>query len=125
MIEFHHQKQGKQPIIFGDGKQVRDFVSVSDVAKANLKAMESSTIKGFFNIGTGKAISILDLSNLIIKSSKLNLQPVFTAPLKGDVALSEADIILSKKIMNWESETKLEDWISLIVPNLLKSESKN
>lgn len=108
------------PIIFGDGKQVRDFVSVIDVAKANLKAMESKETQGFFNIGTGKSISILELANLVIKASKLNYKPKFAAPLKGDVPKSEADVTMVKKILNWEFETKLEDWIHTVVPSFLK-----
>jgi len=43
----------KSPIIFGDGSQVRDFISVDDVCQANLAAMKSNEKNGFFNIGTG------------------------------------------------------------------------
>ena len=46
----------KSPIIYGDGSQVRDFVYVEDVAKANFAAMMNKTEFGFFNVGTGKAV---------------------------------------------------------------------
>ena len=57
----------KSPVIFGDGSQIRDFIFVKDIAKANLIAMNSSVKNGFFNIGTGIGISIKDLAYLIIK----------------------------------------------------------
>ncbi len=57
----------KSPIIFGDGSQLRDFIFVEDIARANLSAMLSKVNFGFFNIGTGKITSILQLANILIK----------------------------------------------------------
>jgi len=105
----------KPPIIFGDGLQVRDFVYVKDVAKANLNAMKSNVNEGFFNVGSGKATSILDLANIFIKASGLKLEPKFEKPPKGDVKMSLADLTLIKKTLNWQPETKLEDWIKKII----------
>ena len=105
----------KPPIIFGDGLQVRDFVYVKDVAKANLNAMESKVNEGFFNVGSGKATSILDLANIFIKASRLKLELKFEKPPKGDVKMSLADLTLIKKTLNWQPETKLEDWIKKVI----------
>jgi len=55
----------KPPEIFGDGLQIRDFVYVEDVAKANLSAMKSNVKSGFFNIGTGKITSIKQLAYIM------------------------------------------------------------
>jgi len=76
---------GKSPIIFGDGSQIRDFIFVKDVARANLAAMTSSIDHGFFNVGTGIAISIKDLAYLMIKISGKDLEPVFDKLPEGDV----------------------------------------
>jgi len=100
---------GKPPIIFGDGCQIRDFIFVKDVARSNLTAMNSSIDHGFFNIGTGIAISIKDLAYLMIKISGKDLEPVFDKLPEGDVKSSQADITLAKKILGWENATKLED----------------
>jgi len=105
----------KPPIINGDGLQLRDFVYVEDVAKANLIAMESKVNKGFFNVGSGKATSILDLANMFVKASGLKLEPIFEKPQKGDARMSQADIILIKNTLNWKPEIKLEDWIKKII----------
>lgn len=105
----------KPPIINGDGLQLRDFVYVEDVAKANLIAMKSKVNKGFFNVGSGEATSILDLANMFVKASGLELEPIFEKPQKGDARMSQADIILIKNTLNWKPEIKLEDWIKKII----------
>jgi len=105
---------GKSPIIFGDGSQIRDFIFVKDVARANLAAMTSSIDHGFFNVGTGIAISIKDLAYLMIKISGKDLEPVFDKLPEGDVKNSQADITLAKKILGWEYTTKLEEGLSTL-----------
>lgn len=105
---------GKSPIIFGDGSQIRDFIFVNDVARANLVAMNSSIDHGFFNVGTGIAISIKDLAYLMIKISGKDLELVFDKLPEGDVKNSQADITLAKKILDWEYVTKLKDGLSTL-----------
>lgn len=105
---------GKSPIIFGDGSQIRDFIFVNDVARANLVAMTSSIDHGFFNVGTGIAISIKDLAYLMIKISGKDLELVFDKLPEGDVKNSQADITLAKKLLDWEYVTKLEDGLSTL-----------
>ena len=99
---------GKPPTIFGDGSHVRDFVSVEDVAKANLLAMQSDFNNGFVNIGTGITTSVAELANLMIKLSNKTLKPIFTDLPEGDVKASQADVNLAKKLISWEYETSLE-----------------
>jgi len=107
--------QKKQPIIDGDGLQVRDFVFVEDVVKANLAAMTSDLNFGFFNVGTGKAISILELAKLLIDLYGLSIESIFGPTRKGDVKKSVADISLAIKKLNWKPETKLEDGLLKII----------
>ena len=107
--------QKKQPIIDGDGMQLRDFVFVEDVVRANLAAMTSDLIFGFFNVGTGKAISILELAKLLIDLYGLSIEPIFGPTRKGDVKKSVADMSLAIKKLNWKPETKLEDGLLKII----------
>ena len=99
----------KSPIIFGDGLQIRDFIHVSDIAEANLSAMLSNTNSGFFNIGTGIGTKIVDLAKVMIKIFDEKFEPVFQDALKGDVKISQADMTLTKKMINWESKIELEE----------------
>ena len=107
-------KEDKPPIIFGDGSQIRDFIFVKDVAKANFAAMTSNVKYGFFNIGTGKSISIKDLAHLMIKISGKTLEPDFQELPPGDVKLSTADISISTKFLNWKPNTTLEDGLNTL-----------
>ena len=105
------------PRIYGDGSQVRDFVFVRDVAEANLSAMQSKVKNGFFNVGTGRSISIEQLAHMMIKIYRLSLEPEFTDPIQGDIMKSQADTSLAKKTLNWEYKTDLRDGLSEIIQN--------
>jgi UDP-glucose 4-epimerase len=86
----------RSPIVFGDGKQVRDFVFVRDVAKANIIAAESDAV-GVYNIARGERVSVNRLAQLIIKLTGNNdIKPVFTDPRPGDIRDSVAGISRAK-----------------------------
>jgi len=100
--------ENKSPVIFGDGSQLRDFISVEDVAKVNLLAMQSDTKFAFVNIGTGITTSVKELAYLMIKLSGKSLEPIFDDLPEGDVKQSQADISLTLKLFNWKPEISLE-----------------
>ena len=108
-------QQNASPKINGDGLQTRDFVHISDVVMANILAMDSDVKHGFFNVGTGNSISVLDLANVIINASGLSLKPIHGPELSGDVRTTEANITLIRKLLNWEPKIKLEDWLTRII----------
>ena len=103
------------PKINGDGTQFRDFVYVEDVADANIMSMDSDINHGFYNVGTNTSITILDLAKTIIKSSGLDIQPIFGPTLKGDVQKTIANIDLIKEEIGWEPTILLEKWIEEII----------
>ena len=106
--------ENKPPIINGEGNQIRDFVYVKDVAQANLVAMKSNVKKGFFNIGSGKTISIKKLAEIMIDLSGLDLEPIFDKKLEGDIEKSQADTYLTSKMLGWKSETILKDGLKTL-----------
>ena len=108
-------RDGKSPIIFGVGSQIRDFIHVEDVANANYLAMISNVENSHMNIGTGNSISILELAELMIEISKLNLKPIISEPLEGDIEISQSDSSLARKSFGWKPEKKLEDWLKEIM----------
>ena len=103
---------GKAPIIFGKGSQIRDFIHVSDVAKANLMAMNSNNSNLIINIGTGNTISILELAKMMLNAAGLKIEPIFTETHEGDIEKSHADISQAKKYFNWEPKIELQDWLT-------------
>jgi UDP-glucose 4-epimerase len=108
-------KKSEPPIIFGDGKQIRDFVYVKDVAKANLAAMNADVKYGFFNIGTGVSTPIHELALQMISLFKLKVEPIFESDLKGDVKESKADISETKSKLKWTAETKLGEGLKIFL----------
>ena len=105
----------QSPVVFGDGSQIRDFIHVSDIAEANLCAMLSEVSSGFFNIGTGIGVKIIDLAKIMIKIFGEKFEPIFQDPLKGDVKISQADMAITKKMLNWKSKTHLDDGLKKFV----------
>ena len=82
---------GNPPLIFGDGKQTRDFVFVKDVIEANILVAESGCT-GVYNIGSGEQISINRLAQLITKLAGYDIKPSHENASPGDVVHSVADI---------------------------------
>jgi len=109
-------KEKKPPIIFGNGSQIRDFIFVEDVAKANIAAMNSNVKSGFFNVGTGDTISISELAHTLIEFSEMHLLPIYEKPLDGDVQNSQADTTLAKKMLDWQYQISLTDGLAKFFP---------
>ena len=105
----------KPPIIFGTGSQIRDFIHVEDIAVANFLAMTSNISNSHVNIGTGTSISILELAKMMIEESGLDLEPIMSKSLEGDIAKSQADITLAKKQFGWEPKLQLRNWLREIL----------
>jgi UDP-glucose 4-epimerase len=111
-------KNQKPFIINGDGNQIRDFIHVEDIAKANLVAMESKIKNGFFNVGTGIPTSINDLAKLMVKLSNHEHEITYGPPHKGDVKISQSDTNLILRSLDWSAEIDLNTGLE----RLIKSE---
>ena len=120
ITKFLENIKNKKPfIINGNGNQIRDFIHVEDIAKANLVAMESKIEKGFFNIGAEIPTSINDLAKLMIELSHHEQGIIHGPPLEGDVDISQADMSLTRKSINWHHEINLKDGLSNLIHNYL------
>jgi len=75
---------GKQPVVFGDGTQTRDYVSVKDVVKMNLFAMKNTKYKEY-NVGTGKETSVNELVKILSQIFNKKINPVYANERKGEV----------------------------------------
>jgi UDP-glucose 4-epimerase len=101
--------KGERPTIYGDGKQTRDFIHVSDVVKANLRALESEKGVGeAFNVGTGKPTSINELFTALTQTlGKRQISPIYTSQRQGDIQHSYADITRTKTVLGFEPKVDL------------------
>lgn len=100
--------RGEPPIVYGDGRQTRDFIHVSDVAEAVRLTIERGIENEVLNIGTGRPTSIRELAELVIKLANPSLKPIFTRPRPGDIEDSYADISKAKRLLGFEPRVSLE-----------------
>ena len=106
-------KAGEAPIIEGDGLQTRDFIHARDVAAFIGLLLEKDDISGeVFNCGSGVATSVLDLAKLVISAGSLDIEPEFTAPRKGDIRHSVADMSKAKSLLGFSTKVSLRDGIA-------------
>ena len=89
--------KNESPIIYGDGEQSRDFVSVKHVVAANIIAAESK-LTGAFNIGLGKSTTINQLVEMINEIIGKDVKPVYEKERPGDIKYSLADISKAKAL---------------------------
>ncbi len=98
----------QHPVIFGDGEQTRDFVSVFDVVSANLKAL-SKNCKGTYNVGTGKETSVNTIAASLIKASGKALSPQLDPPRMGEQRRSSIDYGKFNKDHGWQPVQPLDE----------------
>ena len=88
--------EGRQPVIYGDGEQTRDFTYVANVVDGVLRAVETPKASGHvINVATGGRISLNALLRAMNKIVGTNLQPIYQEPRAGDVRDSQADTTLA------------------------------
>jgi dTDP-L-rhamnose 4-epimerase len=87
-------RDGKPPVIYEDGRQTRDIVSVRDIVQGNILAMNDKSMDyGVYNVGTGKAISILEVAEELIRLHDVDLKPSIPGKFRaGDIRHCFADI---------------------------------
>ncbi|HTA81641.1 MAG TPA: NAD-dependent epimerase/dehydratase family protein [Bacteroidia bacterium] len=100
------KKNNKELLITGDGKQKRDFIHVSDLAKANyLASIHPEKLNTAFNIGNGSTLSIVDLAK------KISDKHCFIEKRDGEAEITFADTTKARTILKWEPSFKIEDYI--------------
>ncbi len=100
----------EQPIIYGDGKQSRDFTYIENVIEANLKACLASLEAAgqVFNIACGGCKYLIDIYLTISKTLGSEIKPKFGPDRKGDIRHSNADISKAKRLLGYEPEYDFE-----------------
>lgn len=103
-------KNNERPYIYGDGKQVRDFVYVKDVVKANLLAIKSKK-SGLYNVCTESKVTINQLLEIIKKVMNSNIKPIYVSPRNGDIKYSYMTYKKINAELGWKPEYNIYDGI--------------
>jgi UDP-glucose 4-epimerase len=102
---------GKQPTVFGDGTQSRDFTYIENVVQGNLLACQADKrVAGkVINLACGESINLLDLIAAINDLLGTHITPIFDAPRPGDVKHSCADIRLARDLLGFTPVVSFEE----------------
>lgn len=112
-------QQGEPPVIFGDGMQTRDLVFIDDVIEYLVRALALDRVRGVYNIGSGKPVSVLELAETVARlMGRPDLKPVYTAPRPGDIEHSFASIAKAASDFGYEPTITLEEGIRRTVREL-------
>ena len=108
---------GNSPLVFEDGRQMRDFVSVHDVVQANLLAMRKAEANGLaLNIGSGEPISIREVAEVLGQTLEAEIQPELTGKYRaGDIRHCFADISAARAKLAYEPRVHFADGIRDLV----------
>jgi dTDP-L-rhamnose 4-epimerase len=117
---------GNPPQIFEDGRQMRDFVHVRDVVSACVAALTTSAVGEVFNVGSGKARTILEVAKSIIGALDAEVEPVVTGKYRaGDVRHCFADISKARAKLGYEPRVDFESGITELAEWLERAEAED
>jgi dTDP-L-rhamnose 4-epimerase len=108
---------GRAPLIFEDGEQLRDFVSVHDVVQANLLAMQHSEADGLaLNIGSGQPVTISRIAETLARTLGVHGVSEITGKYRaGDIRHCFGDITLAKRMLGYSPHHQLDTAIAELV----------
>ena len=111
-------REGKQPTVFGDGKQTRDYIYVGDVVSAMLAAAEAQT-SGPINIGTGIETNVLELVSALGElGGNGDFEPEFAPPRTGEVQRISIDPARAERELGWRAEMGLSEGLRVTLDSI-------
>ncbi|GEM43824.1 UDP-glucose 4-epimerase [Nocardia ninae NBRC 108245] len=108
--------RGMPPSITGDGQQTRDFVHVTDVAEAVVKACTGRG-RGLINISSGQEASIAEVFDTVCQLADARITPTFVPAMPGDARRMVMDITRARRALGWQPMVPLTDGIAEVVRN--------
>lgn len=115
-------RQGKQPVIYGDGLQTRDFTYIDNVVNANITAaLCPKPLRGEpMNIGVGDSFTLVDLVKRLNSLLGTNTQPLHDAPRAGDVRESCADITKARMLFGYQPDISFAEGLKRTVESFTR-----
>lgn len=107
---------GKTPVIFGDGKQTRDYLYAPDTARGLVEVYENPKTRGeTFNLASGSETSVLKIIGDVCRLMNWNQPPEFAAPRPGDVRRHFAAVEKAQKLLNFKPSISWDEGIEKTV----------
>ncbi len=114
-IFVHKLLRGETIDIFGDGEQRRDFIHVSDVTEANIRAMERSLDGETINVGTGAGTSVKELASMLISRISPGIKPNYVERRPEEHRNSIAEMTKAKRLLSFSPKECLARRINEVV----------
>jgi len=103
---------GGQSTIFGDGTKTRDYVFVTDIAKANLMAMEPVGDDHVYNLSCGTGVSDLEIYEAVRAAAGVRMEPLYAPKRPGEADSVCLDSSLAKRLLGWVPTVPLDEGIA-------------
>jgi len=103
---------GEPILIFGNGRQTRDFLFVGDAVEAFHKGLDSN-LEGFVNVSSGREVTIKKTLDLVAKAAGLKVNPEYFSARPGEILRSVLDNRQALKKLGWKPKTSLEEGIKI------------
>ena len=118
---------GNAPMIFEDGEQMRDFVSIHDIVRANILAMERPESNGeVINIGCGTPITIRQVAEILARALGKEVEPVIAHKYRaGDIRHCYADISKARKLLGYQPQVSHEEGFRELAQWLMEQEAED
>ncbi|HEX3599549.1 MAG TPA: SDR family NAD(P)-dependent oxidoreductase [Lacipirellulaceae bacterium] len=117
----------RAPLVFEDGRQMRDFVSVHDIVRANLLALEKDAANGMaLNVGSGEPISVREVASALAVALGAEIAPELTGKYRaGDIRHCFADISRAREVLGYEPRVKFADGVRELVAWLREQQAED
>ena len=114
---------GKKAVIYGDGKQTRDFVFVEDVVEANLLALDHPK-SDVFNIGTGTETNVNSIFGMLKEETGSRQKKIHAPPKPGEQERSVLDYSKAQRLLKWKPKCDLSTGMSKTVEFFQEEKSR-
>jgi len=122
----HYLLTGKTPVIFGDGKQSRDFTYVSDAVDAVRLACTAPKAEGeVFNIGTGNRVTVSGLLNILGSLLEREVLPTYADPRAADIRHSLAETTKAQEVLGYRPRVGIQQGLVKTLAWTRRSLGKN
>jgi UDP-glucose 4-epimerase len=110
----------RSPIIFGDGRQVRDFVHVEDIVSGFIAALRADVSGETFNIGSGQPRTVLDVYETLVRVLNSQVIPVYAEAVPGELRNGLASIDKARRMLGYSPRHRFEEAIPAVLAEIAR-----
>jgi len=106
---------GRQPTIYDDGEQVRDYVYVGDIVEANMKALVTRNVNDAYNVGTGEAVTVNQVLRGVARHLGIEAKPQYLPKQRSELRAFTADVSKAAERLDFRARWRFDDKVGEVV----------